>query len=423
MSLRVGLGASQADLDVQGEIDFDFFDESNSSSIPAKQSNVLTEVNHMTLGADCSELACEISSLNQDAIISNGSPSASSYDFNQPVITISCDNTTGAIQKTIKTVIPTPFNYKDNKCGRKSPSMPNRKVAVSPRFKSKVFQDDDGSDDSSISSMSESESDMSSVSADSFELNEGESDSMTDVSPLPSPFHCSTPNSSKFNKEQTLSPPLNISSEIKKDHVKFTDDVESMSDTKLCPKCDTIDIQELVRAMKRLKMKQNINSSYVRKCKSPILTHNARCRKNLSFTNEEVRRIDNDNQILLKKIIAQQNRVTSLGNSSPRVSSSATVNRHKQQRQIELDNLALLKRLESAKPSRDLNRLHLLQDYDRRSSGVLSRASSRSSYPCSSTQSYSRTSMHSSGRSSAVSVKPTNSSVLRSQSLTAMNKS
>ncbi|GBN44496.1 hypothetical protein AVEN_274696-1 [Araneus ventricosus] len=84
---------------------------------------------------------------------------------------------------------------------------------------------------------------------------------------------------------------------------------------------------------------------------------------------------------------------------------------------------ALLKRLESTKPSRNVSRSHLLRDYERRSSGVLSRASSRSSYP-SSCQASLRHSSVSSGRSSSINIKSShspssNTSLFRSRSATA----
>ena len=71
---------------------------------------------------------------------------------------------------------------------------------------------------------------------------------------------------------------------------------------------------------------------------------------------------------------------------------------------------ALLKRLETTKASRDVSRFHLLRDYERRSAGVLSRPTSRSS-KSKSQGSSSRTSSTTSGRSSAISMK-SNSSAL-----------
>ncbi|GIY52319.1 hypothetical protein CDAR_207831 [Caerostris darwini] len=425
MSLRVGLGASQADLDVQGEIDFDFFDESdstdgsnhNASPDLSSANNISEHCSIAVVPSNHSVLKGEQKHSGSDPYSLNIVESCSSLIYDKPLITVSCDDATGVVQKTtIEAVIPTPFTYKDNKCGKVSPSKLKKKKALSPRFKSKVFMDEnDVSDDSSISSMSSSES-VSSVSEDSFELND--SDSMTDVSSLESPYNCYTPIISDENNKAEINP--GAIKEIHKDGVKFMDDV----DKKQCAKCNSIDFHELVNAMNRLQMKQNANSVCATKCESPIITHNAKCRKNFSFSNEKVRKIDNDNQVLLKKIMAQQNRVKSHNVSAAPIRSSSAVNRHRHQRQIEMENLALLKRLESTKPSRNLSRSYLLRDYDRRSSGMLSRASSRSSYPNSCQASLRSCSSLSSGHSSAVGIKSSSSTAhtsLRSRSATTTN--
>ncbi|GIY21879.1 hypothetical protein CEXT_520941 [Caerostris extrusa] len=308
MSLRVGLGASQADLDVQGEIDFDFFDESdstdgsnhNASPDLSSANNTSEHCSIAVVTSNHSVLKGEQKHSGSDPYSLNIVESCSSLIYDKPLITVSCDDATGVVQKTtIEAVIPTPFTYKDNKCGKVSPSKLKKKKALSPRFKSKVFTDEnDVSDDSSISSMSSSN------------------------------------------------------------------------------------------------------------------------------RNEKVRKIDNDNQVLLKKIMAQQNRVKSHAVSAAPIRSSSAVNRHRHQRQIEMENLALLKRLESTKPSRNLSRSYLLRDYDRRSSGMLSRASSRSSYPSSCQASLRSCSSLSSGHSSAVGIKSSSSTAhtsLRSRSATTTN--
>ncbi|KAG8185715.1 hypothetical protein JTE90_000704 [Oedothorax gibbosus] len=403
MSLRVGLGASQADLDVQGEIDFDFFEESDASNNSKESvsktltpSVILDSKGHSSkLSSENLENGSKINESNEAELEQKAmNIPESSNNYNKPMITVSCDDATGVVKKTtIETVIPTPYTYKDNKCGKLlSGPIKNNKILNSPRFKSKAFKEDNEiSDDSSLSSMSDST--LSTESEDSFELDG--SDSITDVSPLPSPYTCDTPDERKLDQKPSLE-------EAKKDGVKFNEEVEKKS----CEKCDTIDFRELVKAMNRLQMKQNSRSisTCSGRCSSPVLTHKAKCRKNLSFTNEEVRKIDSDNQNLLKKIVAQQNRTKAPSAASVHIRPSSAVNRQRQQRQIELENLALLKRLETTKPSKNLSRSHLLRDFDRRSSGVLSRApSSRSSYP-SSTKSSNRTS----GRSSAISIKSSN---------------
>ncbi|PRD29282.1 UNVERIFIED_CONTAM: cfap97 [Trichonephila clavipes] len=421
MSLRVGLGASQADLDVQGEIDFDFFEASdNTNDSNKKVSADLSNAEPYSLSIvsnghskDSYVFNSDLKHAESDPCFLNSGESCSSRNYSKPLITVSCDEATGVIQKTtIETVIPTPFCYKENKCGKISPSGAKKgKKALSPYLKSKVFKDENEiSDDSSVSSMS-SES-LSSVSEDSFELNE--SDSMTDVSSLASPYNCYSPTIGDRNSKSEKLPKLD-GKELKKEGVKFTDDVDKQQ----CAKCNNIDFHELVNAMNRLKMKQNVSSMCAAKCKSPVISHNTNCRKNFSFSNVEVRKIDHDNQILLKKIMAQQNRPKSSHLVSSQVRSSSAVNRQKHQRQIEIENLALLKRLESTKASRNLSRSVLLRDYDRRTPGVFSRASSRSSYP-NSCQSSLRNSNMTSGRSSSISVKSSNSSshtsLLRSHS-------
>ncbi|XP_054724281.1 cilia- and flagella-associated protein 97-like [Uloborus diversus] len=400
MSLRVGLGASQADIDVQGEIDFDFFEESDNTNKTSAglQSNALSSDSDRNAYSEkkntdvdrLPESERELSEFDP-----NINESCSSLNFKKPMITVSCDDATGVVQKTIETVIPTPFNYKESKCGRTSPRTSSRAKRIpSPYLRNKMFLDKcDVSDDSSLSSMSESDSDLS-ASEDSFDLDEG-TDSLTDVSPVISPFRNCSPNPD-FNDPSPSSSTLVDSNLQKNGSVKFAEESH-----KECEKCNSLDVMELLNAVKRLEMGQNVGVMCSEATPS-VITQNAKCRKNLSFSNEEVRRIDNDNRNLLKKIVAQQNRPKTRPHSV-RVISSSAVNRQRHQRQIELENLALLKRLESTKSSRDLNRVHLLRDYERRSSAVLSRASSRSSkFP--SRGSSCRTSAQSSGRSSAISL-------------------
>ncbi|KAF8783461.1 hypothetical protein HNY73_013619 [Argiope bruennichi] len=264
MSLRVGLGASQADLDVQGEIDFDFFEASDNTITSNRNASLETSTalkSEHPLSCIASDHFENSSSLKNEPEHAKSdlnsvqiTESSTSYNYNKPLITVSCDDVTGVVQKTtIEAVIPTPFSYKDNKCsGVRSLETKKMKKASSPYLKNKVFKDDiEISDDSSISSMS-SES-ISSLSEDSFEYND--SDSMTDVSALASPYtsHSPTNNDQRTKQENITS--CDESNGVKKDGVKFVDDL----DGQLCAKCKNIDFHELVNAMNRLQMKQNIN--------------------------------------------------------------------------------------------------------------------------------------------------------------------
>ncbi|XP_032387741.1 cilia- and flagella-associated protein 97 isoform X3 [Etheostoma spectabile] len=100
-----------------------------------------------------------------------------------------------------------------------------------------------------------------------------------------------------------------------------------------------------------------------------------RNRKNYSFTNAEVRRIDRENQRLLRELSRHSpgsrpgstaRKKNHVANKLPfsRLSHSA-LNRQREQQRIERENLALLKRLESVKPTPGLKRSEQLEDYQR----------------------------------------------------------
>ncbi|XP_067352963.1 cilia- and flagella-associated protein 97 isoform X2 [Channa argus] len=100
-----------------------------------------------------------------------------------------------------------------------------------------------------------------------------------------------------------------------------------------------------------------------------------RNRKNYSFTNDDVRRIDRENQRLLRELSQVSagtrpgsitRKKTNMTSKSPfiRLSHSA-LNRQREQQRIERENLAFLKRLESVKPTPGLTRSEQLADYQR----------------------------------------------------------
>ncbi|CAD6223720.1 GSCOCG00013006001-RA-CDS [Cotesia congregata] len=79
--------------------------------------------------------------------------------------------------------------------------------------------------------------------------------------------------------------------------------------------------------------------------------HSRYPRKNMSFTNMQVMKIERDNQCLLNKIMANHKPISdnnSLGFAN-RLSSSA-INRRKLQRKIEEENMMMLRKIQSAKP-------------------------------------------------------------------------
>ncbi|XP_051876359.1 cilia- and flagella-associated protein 97 [Pristis pectinata] len=152
---------------------------------------------------------------------------------------------------------------------------------------------------------------------------------------------------------------------------------------------DATDLNQLLKAMMHLEKKE------LRKIVSDFPEQ--RRRKNYTFSNEEAKRIDRENQRLLQELTRKATRPAV---NKPKKVSAATVrvyhstlNRQREQERIERENLAFLKRLEAVKPTVGLKRSTQLFDYQRQMSfmesysqqsrpstrGSMSRLSSRSS--------------------------------------------
>lgn len=136
---------------------------------------------------------------------------------------------------------------------------------------------------------------------------------------------------------------------------------------------DAVDLNQLLKAFLQLEKKEQ---------KLTIDQPSKGTRKNYSFTNEEVRQIDRENQRLLKELSRQSakpRRSTTLKKSSvppPKLYHSA-LNRQKEQQRIERENLAFLKRLEAVKPTAGMRRSEQLMDYQRQMSYLSSSPSVR----------------------------------------------
>lgn len=113
-----------------------------------------------------------------------------------------------------------------------------------------------------------------------------------------------------------------------------------------------------------------------------------RRRKNYSFSNDEARHIERENHRLLREISrhspaprpgssARKKTHPASKSSFIRLSHSA-LNRQREQQRIERDNLAFLKRLQTAKPTPGLKRSEQLQDFQRQAAYL-----GPSSYPMS----------------------------------------
>ncbi|XP_061627717.1 cilia- and flagella-associated protein 97 isoform X1 [Phyllopteryx taeniolatus] len=93
-------------------------------------------------------------------------------------------------------------------------------------------------------------------------------------------------------------------------------------------------------------------------------------RKNFTFNNNEVRRIDHENQRLLRVLSRISLAPGSIVNQFSRKSTTphvphSSVNRMREQKRIDKDNQALLKRLEYVKSTPTLKRSNQLSDYQR----------------------------------------------------------
>ncbi|XP_025889343.1 cilia- and flagella-associated protein 97 isoform X2 [Nothoprocta perdicaria] len=138
---------------------------------------------------------------------------------------------------------------------------------------------------------------------------------------------------------------------------------------------DAMDLNQLLKAFLQLEKKEQQ--------KITIDPPSKGSRKNYSFTNEEVRQIDRENQRLLRELSRQsakpRSRSTTLKKSAlppPKLYHSA-LNRQKEQQRIERENLAFLKRLEAVKPTAGMRRSEQLMDYQRQMSYLGSSPSTR----------------------------------------------
>ncbi|XP_075234348.1 uncharacterized protein LOC142332059 [Lycorma delicatula] len=182
----------------------------------------------------------------------------------------------------------------------------------------------------STASKSSSEEDNSPV-LESLNVSSPSSD-LTTVTPMP--FSCSSSNSSIKN---------------------FDKDEDSQSVEEICEKSD---MKLLADAVETLSLQHKNMRSQIKTF--PCNTNRSQCnrtrRKNMTFTNEQLRKINRENEILLKKIMSYSKPNTKpsvMNNTSPPtcVKASAAINRKKNQRQINHDNYILLKKIHSVKPT------------------------------------------------------------------------
>ncbi|XP_075842829.1 cilia- and flagella-associated protein 97 isoform X4 [Microtus pennsylvanicus] len=126
---------------------------------------------------------------------------------------------------------------------------------------------------------------------------------------------------------------------------------------------DTMDLNHLLKAFLQLDKKGPQKHHFEQPSVMP--------RKNYSFTREEVRQIDRENQRLLKELSRQaekpgsKNTIPGRSIGHPPKLYHSALNRQREQQRIERENLALLKRLEAVKPTVGMKRSEQLMDYHR----------------------------------------------------------
>uniref|UniRef100_A0A2D4L452 Cilia- and flagella-associated protein 97 n=2 Tax=Micrurus paraensis TaxID=1970185 RepID=A0A2D4L452_9SAUR len=183
-------------------------------------------------------------------------------------------------------------------------------------------------------------------------------DTVTDVTPL------STPDISPIQSFEVAA------SNDKKLKVKRQQNVsQELCEPEVDHKClqkvlhEAMDLNNLLKAFLQLEKKDQQELA--------LNQSSLGSRKNYSFTNDEVRQIDRENQRLLKELTKHSTKprnksasVKKPSGSAPKMYHSA-INRQKEQQRIDRENLAFLKRLEAVKPTTGMKRSEQLTDYQR----------------------------------------------------------
>ncbi|KAM4052576.1 cilia- and flagella-associated protein 97 isoform 1-T4 [Anomaloglossus baeobatrachus] len=189
-------------------------------------------------------------------------------------------------------------------------------------------------------------------------------DTVTDVTPL------STPDISPIQSFDIAATKVQRQENVRQE--SYDPELDGKSTTKALQ--DSVDLNKLLKAFMHLDKKDQERFS---------LDHpSIGLQKNFSFTNEEVRQIDRENQRLLKELSRHATKSKGKSFTSKKLNTTpsrlyhSALNRQKEQQRIERENLALLKRLESVKPTIGMTRSEQLMDYQRQAGYLSSTATS-----------------------------------------------
>ncbi|XP_055449578.1 cilia- and flagella-associated protein 97 [Psammomys obesus] len=263
---------------------------------------------------------------------------------------------------------------------QKSESCPSRKQAsdVSPKKRCKSGRKSTGKQPSSTKQKSG-------------DYNEDYEDSVTDVTPLSAPDISPAQSlelAPSHDQKAKVKRQENVNRDVYEDVEALKNESRSLKSAKrkekhglnFAPKSSVVDAN-LDRKAKQKVLHDTMDLNHLLKAflqldkKGPQKPHFEQPaivpRKNYSFTREELRQIDRENQRLLKELSRHAekpgNKSTILGRSishPPKLYHSA-LNRQREQQRIERENLALLKRLEAVKPTVGMKRSEQLMDYHR----------------------------------------------------------
>jgi hypothetical protein len=197
---------------------------------------------------------------------------------------------------------------------------------------------------------------------------------VTDVSPLGTP-HVFPPGDHTKNYCPPKSGP-------EKSCLRSTQPAQRASRTKgnfLQANSDTLDLAKLLQTVLEMESHTEKPSSGTRNgCMHTVAPPNA-SRRNYSFTNDQVRAIEQENQRLMKSLMRHAAEAKKMKrhvvksatplSRMPKRPASAAINRAKQMQKIEAENLILLRKLQQTRPSNELRRDALVSDFERLSGG------------------------------------------------------
>ncbi|MEE6460810.1 hypothetical protein FKM82_001110 [Ascaphus truei] len=265
-----------------------------------------------------------------------------------------------------------PKSVKQTNIGKKSTRKNSKDVASSTSSSDAEYSDDRTSKSSYLSSKErgpqvalrspERKSSKTSV-KELRDYAEESEDTVTDVTPL------STPDISPIQSFD-----LAVTSELLKSKIKRQENIskeiyDPEFDQKGNQKAlqDAMDLNQLLKAFMHLDKKEQRN----------LTVEHPALKKNYSFSTEEVRHIDRENQRLLRELTRQTSKPRSKKpTTNPIRQYHSTLNRQKEQERIERENIAFLKRLDSVKPTVGMTRSEQLMDYQRHAGYLSSTATS-----------------------------------------------